>query len=39
VTEKPMYAIKDVWTDMDESDDWDYEEYIFDFTEDDDDDD
>lgn len=39
VTEKPMYAIKDVWTDMDESDDWDYEEYIVDFTEDDDDDD
>ena len=39
VAEKPIYAIKDVWTDMDQSDDWDYEEYIVDFTEDDDEED
>lgn len=38
ISEKPLFAVKNVWTEMDESDDWDYEEYIVDFTDQDDED-
>ena len=39
ITECPLFIVKKVWDDMDEVDDWDYENYILDYEDDDDDDD
>lgn len=38
ISESPIHVVSNVWTDMDPIDEWDYEDYILDFDEDDDED-
>jgi bifunctional DNase/RNase len=38
IAESPIHVIGNVWEDMDPIDEWDYEDYILDFEDDDDDD-
>jgi bifunctional DNase/RNase len=39
IAESPIHVISKVWTDMDQIDEWDYEDFILDFDEDDEDED
>jgi bifunctional DNase/RNase len=39
ITESPIHVISNVWSDMDPIDEWDYEDYILDFDDDEEDDD
>lgn len=39
ITECPLFIVKKVWDDMDEVDDWDYENYIVDYEDDEDEED
>ena len=39
IAESPIHVISKVWTDMDPIDEWDYEDFILDFDEDDEDED
>jgi bifunctional DNase/RNase len=38
IAESPIHVVSNVWADMDPIDEWDYEDYILDFDEDDDED-